>query len=442
MADKKKKADDATATPITYEVDENGRPIYNYRQSEESKAADKARDDASVFTASDYLTGLANQYNEHMANRPSAWNGGTYGQAVQDALAAIQNRQAFSYDLNGDALYQQYKDQYMTQGRLAMADTIGQAASMTGGYGNSYAATAGNQAYQGYLTKLNDVVPELYSMALNKYNMEGQEMLNKLSAYQSAYNTEYGQYRDSVGDWYNEANRLGADYADAYSREYGEYGDRLGYLTALASELADRDYNGYYNGYMSAVDAYNNGQNIANAQAEAEYRRARDAQNDALEQANLNYKYAALQADRDESLRSDAYKYAALQADTDASLRDDAYKRWYAEQNLGYDYDALYAKALTAAGSTASSAADSPLSTKERGDIITSLMKNGYSKTEAIAAVDEIYGTGNYASTGHQISDISSYYARPEYILDEKKKGKGTGGGVTKSTSRRADSAK
>jgi hypothetical protein len=71
---------------------------------------------------------------------------GAYDKAMNDIL----NRKAFSYDLNGDALYQQYKDMYMAQGKLAMQDTMGQAASMTGGYGNSYAASAGNQAYQGY----------------------------------------------------------------------------------------------------------------------------------------------------------------------------------------------------------------------------------------------------------------------------------------------------
>jgi hypothetical protein len=36
-------------------------------------------------------------------------------------MSQIQNRPAFSYDVNSDALYQQYKDQYIRQGKLAMA---------------------------------------------------------------------------------------------------------------------------------------------------------------------------------------------------------------------------------------------------------------------------------------------------------------------------------
>ena len=84
---------------------------------------------------------------------------------------SIENYGDFSYDVNSDALYQQYADQYMRQGKLAMQDAMGQAAALTGGYGNSYAATVGNQAYQSYLQQLNDKVPELYQLALDRYNM-------------------------------------------------------------------------------------------------------------------------------------------------------------------------------------------------------------------------------------------------------------------------------
>ena len=68
-----------------------------------------------------------------------------------NALNNLTNREAFKYDLSNDQLYQQAKDQYQQMGKTAMADTIGQASAMTGGYGNSYATTAGSQAYQNYL---------------------------------------------------------------------------------------------------------------------------------------------------------------------------------------------------------------------------------------------------------------------------------------------------
>ena len=130
--------------------------------------------------------------------------------AFKDVVDKILNREQFSYDLNGDALYQQYKDKYIQQGKMAMQDTMGQAAAMTGGYGNSYAASVGNQAYQASLENLNDIVPELYQMAYDKYNQEGQDLYNQYSMLSNDKNMEYGM-------WGDELNRLMAEreYADS-----------------------------------------------------------------------------------------------------------------------------------------------------------------------------------------------------------------------------------
>lgn len=196
-----------------------------------------------------------NAMNAHNANPIGAWTGGSYGAALQQALNKIVNREKFSYDLNADALYQQYKDRYVGLGRMAMQDTMGQAAAMTGGYGNSYAQTAGNQSYQGYLQGLNDKVPELYQLALDKYNNEGQELLNQYNMYQNAYDTEYGQYRDRVNDWYNEANRLQNAYYNAYNQDYGLYSDN--YSRAMqAAQASARSSGGSSSGSSSSSRAY------------------------------------------------------------------------------------------------------------------------------------------------------------------------------------------
>ena len=39
----------------------------------------------------------------------------------------ITDRKPFQYDVNGDALYQPYKDRYTQMGLQAMQDTMGQA---------------------------------------------------------------------------------------------------------------------------------------------------------------------------------------------------------------------------------------------------------------------------------------------------------------------------
>lgn len=100
----------------------------------------------------------------------SAYNGNApYIEQLNALYDKIMNRGSFNYDLNGDLLYRQMADQYTQLGQQAMRDTMGQAAALTGGYGNSYATQAGNQAYQQYLTALNQQIPDLYDRAYNAY---------------------------------------------------------------------------------------------------------------------------------------------------------------------------------------------------------------------------------------------------------------------------------
>lgn len=117
---------------------------------------------------------------------------------LDDTMQRILNREKFNYDLNGDALYQQYKDTHLTGGKLAMMDTMGQAAALTGGYGNSYAQGVGQQAYQGYLQGLNDKIPELYQLALDSYNREGDALMQQYGLLQDREAQDYGLWQDQM----------------------------------------------------------------------------------------------------------------------------------------------------------------------------------------------------------------------------------------------------
>lgn len=210
----------------------------DYKDNEETLGWDAERNKAqaavdnlgtfqyNTYTPSEAVNSYTEQLSNHNANKVADWTGGTYGATLNDLLNQINNREKFSYDLNGDALYQQYKDQYMTQGNIAMMDTMGQAAAATGGYGNSYAQTVGQQTYQGYLQQLNDRIPELYQMALNKYNMEGDQLLNQYNVTSDAYNKEYGEHRDSIADWENERSYLQTALNNERNWDYTLYSDR------------------------------------------------------------------------------------------------------------------------------------------------------------------------------------------------------------------------
>lgn len=189
------------------------------------------------YEESEQLQRMRQQMEQQQAGKPGAYQS-QYGQQINDLMGQINNRQPFRFNLATNPLYNQYRQQYMRQGNMAMQDTIGQAATLNGGYGSSYAQTAGQQVYNNHINQLNDRIPELYSMALSKYSQEGADLQNRLGMMQDAESREYSRYRDAQSDWQGQMDRL----QDAYNRErsfdYGRYQDDRAY----AAQQEQRDY--------------------------------------------------------------------------------------------------------------------------------------------------------------------------------------------------------
>lgn len=114
-----------------------------------------------------------------------------YDTQINELFNKLLNRESFSYDAETDPLYKLYREQYINQGRLAMQDTMGQAAALTGGYGSSYSQAVGQQQYDAYLQKLNDVVPELYQLAYSRYQDEGDELKDQYNMYMAKDAQDY-----------------------------------------------------------------------------------------------------------------------------------------------------------------------------------------------------------------------------------------------------------
>lgn len=211
--------------------------IYNPQQR--SEAEKKQYETMKTSAAGTVQNSLDNGYVQNLQTRTAYQNwqdkqaqkpadySSTYTQQLDSLLQQITNRPKFAYDVNQDQLYRQARDQYMLQGRQAMKDTIGQASAMTGGYGNSYAASAGNQAYQQYLTQLAAQVPDFYDRALNAYNAEGDRIAQQYAAVSDREATDYGRYRDTVSDWNTDVDRALNQYTTLYNQDYGQYADRL-----------------------------------------------------------------------------------------------------------------------------------------------------------------------------------------------------------------------
>jgi peptidoglycan hydrolase-like protein with peptidoglycan-binding domain len=241
-----------------------------YQKSDEVIAADKKSEavenalaNLGDYTMSDTVI-EAGQKKTDAENAVGSYGDFAYGNQnlYDDVINKIMNREKFSYDLNGDALYQQYKDKYIQQGKTAMQDTMGQAAAMTGGYGNSYAATAGNQAYQASLENLNNIVPELYQMAYDRYNQEGQDLLNQYAMLSDDRNAEYGMWSDGYNRLLGEREYYANGYYNAYNMDYSQYVDKYNRLNADRTYYADRADSAYAKDYGEWSDnrAYDSNQ--------------------------------------------------------------------------------------------------------------------------------------------------------------------------------------
>ena len=157
-------------------------------------AAQQAQNTQQVQQQSQPSDGQQNRQVQQGLDSISGSYQSEWTEKLNGMLDKIMNREPFQYDLNADALYQMYKDQYVQQGRMAMQDTMGQAATMTGGYGNSYAQNAGQQAYQGYLQQLTGKIPELYQAAYDRYAQEGQDLYNQYNMMANQDASDYERF--------------------------------------------------------------------------------------------------------------------------------------------------------------------------------------------------------------------------------------------------------
>lgn len=232
-----------------------------------------ADDDVNYKSAAEKASAADTKYNSIVD-----WKYGSED-AWSKAKDALTNRKAFSYDLNADALYQQYKDQYKTQGKLASQDVMGQAAALTGGYASSYAATVGNQAYQGYLQGLNDKVPELYQLAMQRYNMEGDQLRTAYDVLNSDRESDYTKFMGNKNILFNEMSHYNTLKDAAYTQAQTNYNNSL-------TSNNDNYWSEYNAGYQEEQDK------IANQLASDQLKLQQEQFNWQKEQSDIEAKYA------------------------------------------------------------------------------------------------------------------------------------------------------
>ena len=96
------------------------------------------------------------------------------------SLESAYGQRSFSYDPESDEGYQNYLKLMQENGKKAMEDTVGKASALTGGYANSYAASAGQQVYNDFMKQGAEAQASFRQLARDEFDAENQNILNRL----------------------------------------------------------------------------------------------------------------------------------------------------------------------------------------------------------------------------------------------------------------------
>lgn len=211
--------------------------------------------------SSDVLAGLSTPYQKSSAvlqaeqllqSKIDQGYAGTHKEALNNLLNDFMNREDFEYDVDKDQMFQQALASAMGSGKTAMQDAMGQAAALTGGYGSTYATTAGNQAYNAFIEDAYNNLPEYYNMALAAYEAEGQQMLQQYNMLDAADTKEYGQWYDDINMRYQQTRDMVNDDYNTWSANQSMYANVANMQIAENTAIG----NNLYNAHSVASDMY------------------------------------------------------------------------------------------------------------------------------------------------------------------------------------------
>ena len=203
-----------------------------------------------------------------------------YDAQIDELLNKLLNRDPFEYNEELDPLYQQYKDMYTKQGQLAMEDTMGQATALTGGYSSTYSQAVGQQMYNAYLNKVQEMLPEFYDRAYGQYQDEGTNLKNLYSMYIDRDQVDFQRYQQEVANAQAEYEAAAAAASMAYNQQQDKIGN-LGNLYDLISGAESSDYQRYQDKLNRDWQMNETNYDRNQAKDETDYNRQQDAMKNA-----------------------------------------------------------------------------------------------------------------------------------------------------------------
>ena len=116
--------------------------------------------------------------------------------------------------------YHSLRQLYNNIGKQDMEEALASAATNTGGYGNSYGATAGNAAFQTRMSELAAKVPEIYQAAEDEFTHNKNALASVIAKQQQAQQEQIdrAKFALSTAQALDKARYDAAKYADSVKR--------------------------------------------------------------------------------------------------------------------------------------------------------------------------------------------------------------------------------
>lgn len=182
-------------------------------------------EDSAVKKASDSIA-------KWQEKRPASYNN-SYSDEIKGLLSDLLGMD-FSYDPENDLAYKLIRDENRKAARLAMEDTLGKATAMTGGYSNTYAQGAAQQAYAGELSKAADYIPELYEAAYGRFSDDRDSLSDSIKLLSDLSSEEFDKYTALMKQYFSEGEMLFDNYKWESEEEFDRFLDYTELITKLS----------------------------------------------------------------------------------------------------------------------------------------------------------------------------------------------------------------
>ncbi|MBQ8836449.1 MAG: hypothetical protein IJ002_03170 [Clostridia bacterium] len=185
--------------------------------------------------------------------------GGTYSSRNRDEIDKLTekytNRGEFEYSPESDEAFKSYAQMMRREGSLAMKDTVGQASALTGGYGNSYAQTAGQQVFNDYISELGAAESDFYDRALSRYNAEGNDILSRIGVLENRETADRAAWEEDYAKDYSSALAKNDIAALAEILGISEEDYKETYVNSQRTPLSEEQIQGYINALQNGDTA-------------------------------------------------------------------------------------------------------------------------------------------------------------------------------------------